>query len=79
MVFVGDESRDAPIREQSRDVGQQLDRLEDVARHHGDVDVEFERAVATAPGDRGVVTDDLGGDLGNRFGQNRIDLAGHDR
>ena len=61
------------------DVGQDLEGLEDIARHHRDVHVELERAVPAAPCDRGVVTDHLRGHLGNRLRDNRIDLARHDR
>ncbi len=79
MLDVGRQAGDAALREQLRDVGQQLERLEDVAGHHRDVHVELERTVAAAPRDRGVVADHLRGHLRNCFGENGIHLAGHDR
>ncbi len=65
--------------EQPGHVGQQGERLQQVARHHRDVHVEFERARQTADGDRGIVADHLRGHLGDRFGDHRVDLARHDR
>ncbi len=62
-----------------RHVGQDLERLQQVARHHRDVHVELERAVAAAPRDRGVVADHLRGHLRDRLGDHRVDLARHDR
>ena len=67
------------VGEQLRHVGQQRERLQHVARHHRDVDVELEGAGQAADGDGGVVADDLRGHLRNRLGQNGIDLARHDR
>ena len=66
-------------RQQAAGRREQRDRLEQVARHQRDVDVELERARHAADRDRGVVADHLRGDLRDDLADHRVDLAGHDR
>ena len=60
-------------------VDEQVDRLQQVARHERDADVELELALQAGDGHRRVVADDLRGDLQHDLGHDRVDLAGHDR
>ena len=69
----------ALLREEPGRARQQLDRLQQVARHQRDVDVELEVPVHAADRDRGVVADHLRRDLRDDLGDDRVDLAGHDR
>jgi hypothetical protein len=76
---VGLDPLDALGREQPALGGEQLDRLEQVARDQRDAHVELEVALRSGEGDRGVVADHLSCDLHDDLGDHRIDLAGHDR
>ena len=78
-IRVGGDARDASVREETADVGQQPDRLQDVARQHGQHDVQLEVAGRATEGDGGVVADDLGTDHAHRLGDHRVHLARHDR
>ena len=70
---------DALLGERGRRRRQQVDRLQQVARHERDADVELELALQPGDGHRRVVADDLRGDLQHDLGHDRVDLAGHDR
>ena len=69
----------ALVGEEARCRREQPDRVEEVPRHQRDEDVELEVALHPADRDRGVVTDHLSRDLGHDLGDDRVDLAGHDR
>src|SRR5205807_10349117 len=70
---------DALGGEDTGDVGEEPDRLEQVARHDRHHHVELEVAHGPPEGNGGVVADDLGRHLAHRLGDHRVDLAGHDR
>ena len=76
---VGLDAVDALVGEHARDVGQQAQRLEQVAGHHRHVDVELEVALRATERDRGVVAEHLRRDLRDRLGHHRVHLARHDR
>ena len=60
--------------------GEQVDRLEQVVGDHRHHHVEVEvRPQGVGPGDRRVVADDLRPDHHHRLGDDRVDLARHDR
>ena len=48
-------------------------------RHDRAIDVEFELALAAGKGDRRLVAEHAGADLGHRLALGRVDLARHDR
>src|SRR3712207_8975759 len=56
-----------------------LFRSDEVARHQRDAHVELELPLRAADRDRRVVADDLRGHLEDDLGDDRVDLAGHDR
>jgi hypothetical protein len=53
-----------------------VDGLQEVARDERDAHVELELALHAADGDRGVVADDLGGDLEDHLRDDGVDLPG---
>ncbi|OEI69339.1 ribosomal protein S5 [Curtobacterium sp. ER1/6] len=70
---------DRLVGEDARAVREQADRLEERRAHHRDGDVQLERARGPGPRDGGVVADDPRGDHEGGLGDDRVDLAGHDR
>ena len=64
---------------ETRRVGHQAHRLQEIVGHHRIVDVELEMALAAGERDRGVVAEDLHADLRQRLALGRVDLARHDR
>ena len=66
---------DALLGQQPRGAREQRDRLDQVARHQRDVDVELEVAVHAADRDRRVVADHLGRHLRHDLGDHGVDLA----
>ena len=70
---------DALLGEQPRRGREQPDRVEQVPRHQRDEDVQLEVALHAADRDRRVVADHLRRDLRHDLGDDRVDLAGHDR
>ena len=70
---------DALLAQQRRCGGQQLDRVEQVARDQRNAHVELEVALGAGDRDRGVVADHLAAHLEDDLGDDRVDLARHDR
>src|SRR5690625_4663436 len=79
LLLVRLDAVDAAVGEDPRNVGEQTDRLEHVARHHRQLHVELEVAAGAAESDGRVVAHDLRGDLEHGLAQDGVDLAGHDR
>ena len=77
--LVGLDAVNALLGEHARGAGEQVQRLQQVARDQRDAHVELELALHAADRDRGVVADHLRGDLQHDLGDHRVDLAGHDR
>ena len=59
--------------------GEQIDRPDQVARHHRDHDVQFEVALHRGDRDRRVVADHLGADLEDGLRDHGVHLSRHDR
>ena len=76
---VGFQARNAAVGEKPADLGQQPQRLEQVAGDHRQHDVELEVPRRSAEGDGGVVADYLSHYLGHGLGDDRVYLPRHDR
>ena len=80
VLLVGHQAVDAAFGEQPRHVGQQRERLEDVARHHRDVHVELEGARQRRPtATAASLPITCAATCVTASGSTGIDLARHDR
>src|SRR6476469_2821070 len=75
---VGGDPVDAAVGQKHGGIGQQGQRLQDVAADDGQHDVELEAAAGPRRRDGGVVADHLGTHHEGGLGHDRVDLAGHD-
>src|SRR5215210_5542749 len=78
-LAVGPDTVDALLREEAGGGGKEADRVEQVPREQRDEDVELEVTLHPADRDRLVVPDHLRRHLRDDLGNDRVDLARHDR
>ena len=78
MLHVGRHPFDAAQAESVRRPGQHLERLEQAVEQHRLKGVELQLSRLHRHGDGHVVARNQEGRLGDHFGNDRVDLAGHD-
>ena len=74
---IGRYSGDTLCCQHAGGVPQYFDRLEQIVSHYRHGHIELKIPALCSQHDRGVISDNLHSHLKDRFGDHRVDLAGH--